>query len=118
MKLEYRFHDVDPADNVGRIVCIDRSIPADGNELQVVGTLEFGYPANSRQRMYRLVLGWLRVVPDWKRQGIATEVMRRFLEWSDGRSIYAEYTVDGAAFMRAYQKAHGKIAGLRGGWER
>lgn len=115
-RLEYRFYPVDPMVNVGRIVCVDLGIPADDD--QVVGLLEFGMPGNRRERMYGIVAGWLRVSEGWRRLGIATELWRRFLEHAAGRSIYAEYTPEGAAFIRSYVERFGSTPGLRPGWQK
>lgn len=95
-----KFREIDPTDGQGLI-------SAWKDDVQV-GSLSFGWPSSSRIREnYKIQLGWMVVLEGHRREGIATAMLKRFLEEFDPEDVaYFDVEPDGKAFMDAFAERH------------
>lgn len=96
--IQYKLIELEPG-MLWRLLALDMS-RAEGD--RCVGQFEWGMPSNTAQRAFDIATGWLRVMPEHQRKGIATQLFTRYLAWLGGRSAYAEYSDAGSAFVRSY----------------
>lgn len=99
-----KYRAIDPRDGTGLI-------SAWKGDTQV-GSLAFGWPSSSRIReRYKIQLGYMKVIEGHRREGVATQMLLRFLEEFDPDTVaYFDVEPDGEAFMNSFAERHPEYA--------